>query len=65
MMDFLRKRMRPKAVSRAEEVVDQAIEVAKRLGVKTPRECAEMVKGGPLSDEEWGKFGEVWNRRWY
>ena len=65
MMDFLRKRLRPKPADRAEVVVDQAIEVAKRLGIKTPRECAEMVKGRALTDEEWGRFGETWNKRWY
>lgn len=37
---------------------------ARQLGAKTPREAAEIVNGGPLSDEDWAKVAGRWESAW-
>lgn len=61
----LRRASIPKAADEREALLDTMIEQGKYLGAKSAREAAEMVMGRPLSDEEWGKHADDWNRRWY
>lgn len=49
----------------AEQITDDFILAAKKVGAKSPREAAEIAQGRRLTDEEWGKCAEVWQRRWY
>lgn len=65
MRGFLRKLLRPKPQTEADVVIDTAFEAGKALRAKTARECAEMVMGRPLTDEEWGKVADKWTARWY
>ena len=45
-------------------VAQQAIEVAKLLGAKSARDAAEITMGRELSDIEWDKYKEPWERNW-
>jgi hypothetical protein len=65
MLAWLRKYMRPKALTKTDLVIDNAIAVGKKLGCKTPREAAELINRQPLSDEAWAEIAYKWYRRWY
>lgn len=41
-----------------------AIETARLLGAKTPREAAEIIAGRKLSDREWESFRGAWESNW-
>jgi len=48
----------------ADLVAQRAIGVSKSLGAESAREAAEITGGRKLSDEEWEKYKEVWERNW-
>lgn len=48
----------------ADATAQQLIEAGRLLGAKTPREAAEMAVGRELTDEEWERHKEGWQRNW-
>lgn len=52
------------AVSEQDEVAITAILLGKTLGAKNAREAADITAGHHLTDSEWEKFKEPWERNW-
>ncbi len=51
--------------TRPDILVRKAVVAAKLFGANTAREAAEMALRRQLSDEEWAKVREAWERTWY
>jgi hypothetical protein len=47
-----------------DSVAKMAIEAARCVGAKSPREAAEITAGRKLSDQEWERFKGSWERNW-
>jgi hypothetical protein len=50
--------------SEQDQVVQRIIYMAKYIGLKTPRAAAEQTMGRALTDEEWEKHKEPFQRNW-
>ena len=70
MIGWFSKRARSKRTVRYlekypnDEPAVQIILIGLELGAVSAREAAEMGAGREISDEEWSKFGERWERAW-
>ena len=58
MFSFFRRRKEADAAAR--RIIDQG----RFLGARTPREAVEMLRGRPLSQNEWVRYASVWERIW-
>jgi hypothetical protein len=58
MFSFFRRRKEADAAAR--RIIDQG----RFLGARTPREAVEMLRGRPLSQNEWVRNASVWERIW-
>jgi len=45
-------------------VAQKAIAAAKAIGAKTAKEAAEITMGRELTENEWSKYKEAWERNW-
>lgn len=53
-----------RAISEKDQIAQLSIHAAKTVGAKTAREAAEITMGRQLSDIEWEKYKETWERNW-
>jgi hypothetical protein len=58
MFSFFRRRKEADATAR--RIIDQG----RFLGARTPREAVEILRGRPLTENEWARDASIWERIW-